>query len=444
VGPWKVTVDWGDNSAKTTFNASPGALSAAHTYANDRPAPHTVNVTVTDVTDPAGAASFSASVTNVAPVVTITAPTAGSAVFTGAAVTARASFTDPGASDTHTCAITWGDGTTTSGTSLESGGGGTCSGTKTYTAAGSYTVTVKVTDNAGTLGSASIVLAVVKPPPLVLSAGPGQSSTEGAATTFNLGSFSGGAGPYTVTVDWGDGGAKTTFAASPGALAAAHTYVNDGSTPYAVTVTVTDVMGASTAAGFGVSVANLPPTAQITNPLQGALFKTGATVSISATFSDPGRADTHTCTISWGDGTTSTGTIGESGGAGTCSGSKTFKNVGSYTITVTVKDSANAATSTSVSISVTKTGHAAVAFPASGRTISSALAPAVQTTISKRAPQRAGLTVRLSMLFELSRLLSRTAPLPLLRHERCRAPSRNCRRGPTLLHGAVFRAPRTR
>jgi hypothetical protein len=57
--------------------------------------------------------------------------------------------------------------------------------------------------------------------------------------TFNLGSFAGGTGPYTVTVTWGDG-TSSSFSAAAGALSAVHKYVNDQAAPYTVTVKVTD------------------------------------------------------------------------------------------------------------------------------------------------------------------------------------------------------------
>ena len=111
---------------------------------------------------------------------------------------------------------------------------------------------------------------------------------------------------------------------------------------------------------FGVTVANVAPTVTITTPTVGSVFQSGKTVSFSASFKDAGTADTHTCTIAWGDGTTSTGTVSETAGAGTCIGSHSATPLGNYTIAVTVTDNGGAATSASVAISVTKTGHSLV------------------------------------------------------------------------------------
>jgi Ca2+-binding RTX toxin-like protein len=379
LGPYTVTVNWGDGTSTTTFTtSSQGALSAAHKFTNDRSTPYTVSVTVTDSASTSSTGTFAVTVANLAPAVTITAPTAGASVSTGTSLTARASFTDPGTADTHTCTIAWGDGTTTTGTVSESGGAGTCTASRAYTAAGSYTITIKVTDNAGASASAGVAITVVKATPLAATAGPSQTTTEGAATTFNLGSVSGGTGPYTVTVNWGDGTTATTFtASSAGALSAAHTYVNDRSTPYSVSVTVKDATGASMSSSFSATVANAPPSVTISSPLSGTTFKSGSSVSFKASFTDPGKSDTHTCTIAWGDGSTSTGTISESGGAGTCTSSHTFKNTGSYTLSVTVKDSGGASASATSTISVTKTGAATVGYVVAGTTIASDPAPSV-------------------------------------------------------------------
>ncbi|MEA2578426.1 MAG: hypothetical protein QOD78_2014, partial [Chloroflexota bacterium] len=44
--------------------------------------------------------------------------------------------------------------------------------------------------------------------------------------------------------------------------------------------------------------------------------------------------DTHTCSIAWGDGNTTTGVVA----AGVCTGSHSYAAIGVYTITVTVTD----------------------------------------------------------------------------------------------------------
>jgi hypothetical protein len=63
----------------------------------------------------------------------------------------------------------------------------------------------------------------------------------------------------------------------------------------------------------------------------------GSLVSLApATFVDLGILDVHTATIDWGDGTTEAGTVVESSGSGTVSGSHAYGDNGVYTVTVSV------------------------------------------------------------------------------------------------------------
>jgi hypothetical protein len=82
-----------------------------------------------------------------------------------AEVSIAAAFGDLGAADTHTATIDWGDGTVTAGAVGEPAGGtaGTVSGEHTYTKAGTYTVTVTVTDDDGGTRSDTLLVTVKKP-----------------------------------------------------------------------------------------------------------------------------------------------------------------------------------------------------------------------------------------------------------------------------------------
>ncbi len=65
----------------------------------------------------------------------------------------------------------------------------------------------------------------------------------------------------------------------------------------------------------------------------------GATVQVTATFTDADIADTHTGTINWGDASLPEGgTVTEAGGAGTVDGSHVYADNGVYTVTITVND----------------------------------------------------------------------------------------------------------
>lgn len=124
---------------------------------------------------------------NQPPVVTITDPADGSAPYAiTSGVNLAADLTDPNAGDTHTCDIDWGDGSTTPGVVSEAGGAGTCvdSADHVYAAAGVYTITVTVTDDADPAlsGTDSVTIVVYDPSAGFVTGGGWINSPEGAYT----------------------------------------------------------------------------------------------------------------------------------------------------------------------------------------------------------------------------------------------------------------------
>ena len=218
---------------------------------------------------------------------------------------------------------------------------------------GTTTITYTAIDAAGNVTIVTQRVTVVGL--LDLSRPANQATQEGKPTTFSLGTITGGTGTsWQVSVDWGDGTTSSFATASTGALSASHTYVNDRATAYSVRVTVVDSTGASDAETFTVAVANVAPSATISSPVNWSSFSMGAGVPVVVPFTDPGRADTHTCTINWGNGTTTTGAVSESNGSGTCSGTLAYTVAGDFTIVATVRDNAGASTTASVIITIKK------------------------------------------------------------------------------------------
>src|SRR4029078_9885473 len=79
-----------------------------------------------------------------------------------------------------------------------------------------YTVTVKVTDKDGGVGTATFKVTVSNVAPTVTALA-NQNANEGASTSFSLGSFHHPGvndSPWAVDVDWGDSTARSTFNAS--------------------------------------------------------------------------------------------------------------------------------------------------------------------------------------------------------------------------------------
>ena len=123
-----------------------------------------------------------------------------------------------------------------------------------------------------------------------------------------------------------------------------------------VYVTATDDHGNTAQTTFIVEATNIAPTVTI-DPDQVTTIDEGGTVSVEATFTDPGDDDPYTATIDYG---TSAGpqqvspvlTDTSPPQAGTVSGSHQYGDNGTYTITVSVTDEDGGADSDSVQVTV--------------------------------------------------------------------------------------------
>ncbi|HLJ96167.1 MAG TPA: hypothetical protein VKU02_23525, partial [Gemmataceae bacterium] len=244
------------------------------------------------------------------------------------------SFSDTNSgANSWTVDVNWGDNTSHSTfTTFSQGSIGNVA--HTYAPAGTYTATVKVTDNLNASGSTSFQVNVSGSPNGVVVTSPGnQAATAGNAALVLLGSFSdsnSGANPWTVDVNWGDNTVHSDFVTTvQGSLGGAiHAFAQGGN--YTVTVTVTNNLNAFASAFFQVSVAGSTKGVTVTPPGYQPV----------ATFTDPGGAEAvsdYSANISWGDGSTPTaGLISLRGTTFTVSGSRTFAEEGSYTISVTI------------------------------------------------------------------------------------------------------------
>jgi hypothetical protein len=278
----------------------------------------------------------------------------------------------------YTATINWGDGSPLD-TGTVSGGGGsfTVSGTHTYTdenAASSATVTITDTSNGNTTTVQSPV--TVADAPLSVSAA-SLTGTEGQSTgSVTVANFIDGnplattadftSGGGSVTIDWGDGttsaGTVTQTGTGQFSVSGSHTYVDEGS--YPVQVTVADDGGAAGAATGSAVIADAPlaatgsPAFVSTNPVSATLatFTDANPLATTADFTSGGGS----VTIDWGDGTTSAGTVTQTGtGQFSVSGSHSYAALGPYTITVSIVDDGGSTASATTSVIV-------YAFPPGG------------------------------------------------------------------------------
>src|SRR4029077_2317722 len=147
-----------------------------------------------------------------------------------------------------------------------------------------------------------------------------------------------------LTYAWNFGDGTTGTGAAP-----SHVYANNGS--YAVSLTVPDALGlSSSAATATATIANVAPT--VTAPASLAA-NAGTSITLSATFSDPGTRDAPWAySINWGDGTAATtGSLTTQTGI---SAAHTYAAAGSSTAIVTVTDKDGGAGSAQTVVTVSQ------------------------------------------------------------------------------------------
>ena len=217
--------DFGDGSASVTDTLTP-----SHTYADN--GTYTVTLTVTDSAGNSSSGTVTVTVTNSAPVVNAGAD---QTVNTGNTVSFNGSFTDAGANDTHT--ITWdidGDGTFDYTGSLTP--------THVYQVAGSYTVTLQVTDDDGDAGSGDTLTIEVKVPDTV---SPAVTILGDNPVTVELGAVYTDAGA--TALDTVDGDLTASIVTN-------NTVNTSTAGAYTVTYTITDAAGNTATATRTVNV----------------------------------------------------------------------------------------------------------------------------------------------------------------------------------------------
>jgi len=191
----------------------------------------------------------------------------------------------------------------------------------------------------------------------ITASGMSFSATEGTSSSGPVASFTdpdtaATASEYSATIDWGDGSPLDTTAAITGGAGSfnvlgTHTYSDEGSN--AVTVTITDADNTSNSAtangAANVGDARLGSTCA-TSPVSSTSFS-GNVANLTDANSQATKAD-FTATISWGDGSSSAGTVsGPTGGPFMVSGGHTYSSTGPDSISVAVSDDGGSTTSVS-------------------------------------------------------------------------------------------------
>ncbi|MCU7937090.1 MAG: PKD domain-containing protein, partial [Candidatus Thiodiazotropha sp. (ex Dulcina madagascariensis)] len=315
------TWDFGDGATGT-------GMAPSHTYTTQ--GTYNVTLTVTDDGNAVDAATTSATIdaANQAPTANPNGPYSGT-------VGVALSFDGTGSSDPDgtIVAYAWDFGDGTSGT------GSTPS--HTYASAGTYNVTLSVTDDGGLSNTATTTVAigsVTNLPPVAVANGP-YSGTVGLPVSFDSTGSNDPDGTL-ATYHWDFGDGATATGANP-------TYAYTAQGTYSVTLTVTDNEGAmgsdTTTATIGVG--NQAPVAVANGPYS-------ATVNLPVQFDSTGSSDPDGAIVAYdwdfGDGTAGTGP----------NPSHTYATPGTYNVTLTVMDGEGAMDSdaTTATISPVSTG----------------------------------------------------------------------------------------
>ncbi len=332
-GPATYNWSFGDGQSSTEANPS-------HTFT--KVGVNTVTLTVTDADGDSASTSKTVTVTGeptnpnppTAHIVTNPASPTGQAPFTVGFDGSSSTVPDgPG-----TFAWNFGDGGTATGVTAS----------HTYTAAGTYTASLKVTDANNVSNSTTTVVTVSSAPtePVVPTAKIVTTPTTPTGDApFNV-AFSGATsiveeGPGTYEWTFGDGGTATGITAS-------HVYMTPGT--YSASLKVTDSTGDTNTASVSVTVNEAPvdpgepilPVARIaTTPVSPV-----GQVPLNVAFSGA------TSTVDEGPGTFAWN-FGDGGNATGVSASHTYTQPGTFTATLTVTDATGDVSTASTTVTVT-------------------------------------------------------------------------------------------
>jgi hypothetical protein len=346
-GDFKAVVFWGDGTNTQGIVTSLGggnfSVTGSHTFGEEGSIP--VTVAINDVGGSLTSANSIAEVADAPLSATpLTVNLTEGMPFSGPVAT----FTD---ANPHALAsqfvavITFGDGTTNPGVVVASSQGGfNVLAAKTYQNAGNYNVHVSILDNGG--ASASVTGQAIVADAALTASGMSLNLVEGTATPQVVAQFK-DADPtvrppafYSATIAWGDGSTSAgTIQSNPAGgyfVLGTHAF-EEGGYPYQITIQDTD--GSQVLASGSVAVTDAPLTAGA--PIALASGEGTPFSGIVATFSD-GNPIAHlgdfTASITWGDGTTTAGTVSAiPGGQFGVSGSHVY-GAGSYVSSVTVND----------------------------------------------------------------------------------------------------------
>lgn len=188
--------------------------------------------------------------------------------------------------------------------------------------------------------------------PAILSAVEGQSFSRQVATFTDPDALDSvdAAASYSATIDWGDGstsiGAITSNGGGAYTVSGTHTYADESTPTIQVSISDLDETGGSTTISYIAAVGDAA-LSDATGATEAATEGQAVSNVTVATFTDanPGASlndftsNGGSTTINWGDGSSSAGTVTQTGpGQFSVGGTHTYAALGPYTITINVVD----------------------------------------------------------------------------------------------------------
>jgi hypothetical protein len=311
-------VNWGDplspnNVESYTFAPGTTNFSLTHQYLDDNPSStptdsYTIGLTLTDGDTGQDLQSTAVTVNNIAP--TIIVP-ANLTIQENGSLTIE--FSDPGALDSHTVVVDWGDGSPTETLTIAPNGPRQVThqyldDNPTGTPQDNYQIDIQVTDDDTGTDHKSFVVTVVNVDPLLGNLSATTTPENGITTLTGTITDPGSLDSFTLQVNWGDPLSPNnveifTFAAGTTDFSLTHQYLDDNPTGtpsdnYTISLqAVDDDTGIGTAT-TPVAILNVDPS--FTDIVGSAIDENGV-ATVTARIVDVGSLDTFTLQVDWND-----------------------------------------------------------------------------------------------------------------------------------------------
>ena len=384
IGDFTASIDWADGKATPGTLASLGggvfSVSGVHTYLEEGVYP--LKVAVIDT----GGLATSILSTGTIQDAPLTAIPASITAIAGATITPTvASFTDAdpaGVVSDYFVTINWGDGsplTTTANGALVISQGTRFDVQAAHVykaAANNIPVTVTIVDGGGSQAVANSIANVGDAPisalPVSFTTFEGQTYNGRVATFTSSNAFATASDFKPPQINWGDGtpvdasGTIVDLGGGKFSVNGIHTFGEERATPYAVSVMIASKGGSTTQTTSSAYVNDAPitVTANAISGTAGQLIS-GVVALVTDTYSSAPLSDVS-ATISWGDGTSSPGTVSQPGGVGSpfvVEASHAFANAQTYTFSVTVDDVGGATAAGQANAVIADASLTVIAFP---------------------------------------------------------------------------------